>query len=108
MYKKDLKEVQNLFLEGKVLVDKGDEHEPIYQNMPPISGALTWCKSLRDRISEPFEKLGGLGQGITDREEYKDVKKLYESITKSIKDYEETKKLAWEKSIEETSDEKLN
>lgn len=29
--------------------------------MPPIAGALTWCKSLRDRISEPLDKLAGLG-----------------------------------------------
>ena len=54
MYKKDLKEVQSLFLEGKVLIDKDDEHEPIYMNMPPIAGALTWCKSLRDRIQVIF------------------------------------------------------
>lgn len=29
--------------------------------MPPIAGALTWCKSLRDRIQEPIEKLASLG-----------------------------------------------
>lgn len=66
--------------------------------MPPIAGALTWCKSLRDRIKEPIDKLESIGkdQGITDREEYKDVNKLYNSITKSIKDYEQSKLLAWE------------
>jgi len=60
-------------LEGKVLVDKQHENAPLFKNMPPIAGALTWCKSLRDRISEPLEKLANLGQGIVDREEYKDV-----------------------------------
>jgi dynein heavy chain len=29
--------------------------------MPPIAGALTWCKGLRDRIQEPIEKLAQLG-----------------------------------------------
>jgi len=48
-----------------------------------------------------------LGQGITDREEYKDVKKLFESITKSIIDYEKEKQLSWEKDVEENSEEKL-
>lgn len=107
MYKKDLKEVQSIFLEGKVLVDKSHEHAPIFLNMPPIAGALTWCKSLRDRIQEPFDKLATLGQGITDREEYKDVKKLFESITKSIIDYEKEKQLSWEKDVDENSEEKL-
>jgi len=41
--------------------------------MPPIAGALTWCKSLTERIKEPMDKLSILGQGITDREEYRDV-----------------------------------
>ena len=77
MYKSDLKTVQSVFLEGRILVDKLDEKAPIFNNMPPISGALTWCKGLRDRISEPIEKLASLGQGITEREEYKDVQKLY-------------------------------
>jgi len=53
---------------------------PIFLNMPPVAGALTWCMSLLDRIQEPIDKLAGLGVGITDREEYKDVQKLYASI----------------------------
>lgn len=107
MYKLDLKTVQTIFLEGKVLVDKQDERAPIFHNMPPIAGALTWCKGLRDRILEPIEKLALLGQGITEREEYKDVQKLFQSITKSIKDYEETKILSWQKEVEQSSQEKL-
>jgi dynein heavy chain len=55
------------------LVDKQHETAPLFKNMPPIAGALSWCKSLRDRISEPLDKLANLGQGINDREEYKDV-----------------------------------
>jgi dynein heavy chain len=88
MYKQDLKTVQAIFLEGKALIDKNDERSPIYMNYPPIAGSLTWCKGLKDRISEPFDKLATLGQGITDREEYKDVQKLYTNILKTIKDYE--------------------
>jgi len=29
--------------------------------MAPVSGALMWCKSLLDRISEPMDKLSSLG-----------------------------------------------
>jgi len=75
--------------------------------MPPIAGALTWCKSLRDRIQEPIDKLASLGQGITDREEYKDVYKLFMSITKSITEYENSKILEWHKEVEANSEEKL-
>lgn len=73
MYKQDLKQVQSIFLEGKVLIDKLNENAPLFKNIPPIAGALSWCKSLRDHIAEPLDKLGNIGQGINDREEYKDV-----------------------------------
>jgi len=89
------------------LVDKQSENAPLFKNMPPIAGALTWCKSLRDRISEPLDKLASLGQGIVDREEYKDIQKLHASISKSIKEYEDTKRNIWKKEVEENSEEKL-
>lgn len=90
------------------MVDKLDPRAPIFSNMPPISGSLSWCKSLRDRINEPLDRLQSLGQGITDREEFKDVQKLNLSITKSICEYEESKKLSWEKEVVSESEEKLN
>ena len=106
-YKTDLKTVQSIFLEGKTLVDNLDPNAPIFNNMPPIAGALTWCRGLQERIKEPIEKLSSLGQVIIEREEYKDVQKLYASITKSINEYEQSKILSWEKEVEASSQEKL-
>lgn len=60
-------------MEGKVLIDNMDERAPIFSNLPPIAGALTWCNGLQERIKEPLEKLSSLGTIIIDREEYKDV-----------------------------------
>ena len=107
MYKQDLKVVQRIFLEGKQLIDRNDEKSPIYNNYPPVAGALTWCRTLKDRISEPFKKIDSLGTGLTDREEYKDVEKLYQNILKIIKDYEELKIGQWEKEVDENTHEKL-
>jgi len=56
--------------------------------MPPISGTLTWCKGLHERMKEPLTKIMELGPSITEREEYKDVQKLFNSITKAINEYE--------------------
>jgi len=75
--------------------------------MPPISGTLTWCKGLHERMKEPKLKIQELGPSITEREEYKDVLKLYNSITKAIKEYEQTKILQWEQEVEASSQEKL-
>lgn len=60
-------------MEGKALVDKVDERAPIFNNLPPISGALNWTTGLLERITEPMHRLDILSQSIKDREEYKDV-----------------------------------
>lgn len=107
LYKNDLKVVQNIFHEGKVLVDKIDERAPIGSNMPPISGAIFWTTGLYERIKEPMEKLSSLSQSIQEREEFKDIQKLYVSICKNLKEFEEQKVKSWEQSVEDQTDENL-
>lgn len=95
-------------MEGKGLVDKVDERAPISNNFPPITGALNWTQGLLERITEPMEKLDGLSQSIKDREEYKDVRKLYNSLCKNLKEYNEHKIKIWEAGVEENTEGKLN
>lgn len=107
LYKTDLKVVLGIFNENKTLVDNFDENAPILNNMPPVAGCLTWVKSLEMRITEPFIKLHTVDSELTDKDEFKDVEKLYNSISKTLKDYRESKILGWEKEIHESSEEKL-
>ena len=82
LYKQDLKIVNQVFQEGRVLVDRLDENSPISSNMPPNAGSIAWTNGLLDRIRDPMERLQGLSQTLQDREEYKDVVKLYCSLEK--------------------------
>lgn len=108
LFKSDLKTVGAIFMEGKALVDKVDERAPISNNLPPITGALNWTTGLLERITEPMEKLSILSQSIKDREEYKDVKKLYNSLCKNLREYNEHKIKIWESGVEENTEGKLN
>ena len=108
LYKQDLKTVQQIFLEGKTLVDRIDDRAPISNNLPPISGALNWTNGLYERIKEPMDRLSLLSQSIQDREEYKDVQKLYASICKNLREFEDSKIKQWEQGVEESTEEKLN
>lgn len=54
-YGVDLKTVQEIFLQNR-------DNCPIASNLPPISGALTWCRGLIERIDIPFGKLNQLGE----------------------------------------------
>ena len=76
-YKHDLKRVQSIFMENKELVNDLDESAPIFNNLPPISGALNWAQSLERRISIPFDKLYNLDADLIEKEEFKDLEKLY-------------------------------
>jgi dynein heavy chain len=103
-----LKTVAAIFMEGKALVDTQDERAPISSNLPPISGALNWTQGIIDRVKEPMEKLSLLSQSIQDREEFKDVQKLYTSLCKNIKEYNASKVAQWEKGVEDNTEVHLN
>lgn len=106
-YKQDLKTVQQIFLESKPLVDKLDERAPISKNMPPVTGAINWTRGLMERIKEPMEKLSNLNQTVLEREEYKDVQKLYKSLMKSLSEYQNIKIQEWEAIVEKSCKDKL-
>ena len=52
--------------------------------------------------------LSPLSQSIQDREEYKDVQKLYASLCKNLREFEDLKIKQWEQGVEENTEEKLN
>lgn len=108
LFKSDLKITQQIFQEGKLLVERVDERSPISSNMPPIAGALNWTRGLFDRVNEPMQRLSQLSTSIQEREEFKDVQKLYNSLCKSLKEFEEAKINEWVQGVEENTEEHLN
>jgi dynein heavy chain len=95
-------------MEGRALVDRADERAPISSNLPPIAGALNWTAGLLERIKEPMDKLTQLSQSIQDREEYKDVQKLFASLCKNLNEYDKMKIDQWEKGVEDHTEDQLN
>lgn len=54
-----------------------------------------------------MERLQQLSQSIHDREEYKDIQKLYNSLCKNLREFEEEKIRDWEQGVEDNTDEQL-
>lgn len=106
-YKQDLKAVQQIFIEFKPLVDSLAEKSPIPKNMPPITGAINWARGLMDRIKEPMEKLSSLSQAVLEREEFKDVQKLYANLMKALTEYQTQRIDEWAADVEASAKEKL-
>ena len=99
-YGSDLKTVQELFLANRYNCIIGS-------NLPPIAGALTWCRGLSDRISIPYGKLNSLDKSILDREEAKEVKKVYNTIIALLAEFETQKVEEWGREVEVSSHAKL-
>ena len=99
-YGHDLKTVQELFLAYR-------DACPIAWNLPPMAGALTWCRGLVERISIPYVKLNLLERSILEREEAKEVKKVYGTIMGSLQEFETQKIEEWGREVELSSHAKL-
>jgi dynein heavy chain len=99
-YGADLKSVQELFLQYR-------DSCPIAWNLPPIAGALTWCRGLVERIQIPMAKLNQLEKSILEREEAKEVSKVYLTIIASLQEFENQKIEEWGRDVELSSHAKL-
>ena len=99
-YAEDVTQVLQIFVENK-------EKPPIGNNLPPIAGALTWCRGLLDRVKLPMEKMKKLDAKVLDREDARETVKMYTSLLGQLADYERMKIEAWGQSIEESSQAKL-
>lgn len=96
----DFEQVQQLFNEMK-------DKPYIASNLPPIAGALAWCRSLRDRIQGPIEKLKTLDKKILEREDTKEVIKVYTMLMGQLADLDKENIEHWGKGIEDSSQAKL-
>ena len=96
----DLKIVQEQFLTSR-------DAPPTTVNMPPIAGALTWCRGLVERITIPMRKLQELDRTILEREEAKEVHKVYNTIAASLQEYENQRIEEWGRDVEASSSAKL-
>ena len=99
-YATDVTQVLQIFMECKL-------DPPIGNNLPPIAGALTWCRGLLDRVKLPMEKMKKMDAKVLDREDARETVKMYTSLLGQLADYERVKIEAWGQSIEESSQAKL-
>lgn len=98
-YLDDLNRVQEIFHKNK--------DDPIMdKNMPPVAGALQWCRSLLTRVNEPYEKLKEVTADIEGKET-EETEKVYQAITNKLQEYEKGKLEGWTKEVDATSDAKL-
>ncbi|KAL7489135.1 hypothetical protein ACHAW6_014715 [Cyclotella cf. meneghiniana] len=101
-YGNDLKVIQEEFLRNRLNPPKDT-----LSNLPPIGGALTWCRGLIARVKIPMTKMEQLDRNILDREEAKEVVKIQKAIMSSLVEFEAQKVAEWTSEVDATSSSKL-
>ncbi|KAL7679175.1 putative AAA+ ATPase domain, dynein heavy chain region D6 P-loop domain-containing protein [Plasmopara halstedii] len=100
-YASELQVVQQIFIENR-------DHPPISPNHPPFAGAVSWCRGLMERIKSPMEKLRQTSpSNVLEREESKEIIKLYTNMMVMLQEYEAQNVQKWGSSIETSSKSKL-
>ena len=100
-FDEELKNVQNQFL-------KGQSNPLVPNNYPPVAGALTWCRALSDRISGPVTKLQELSASLLEREEARELGKMFQNIDTSLREFEDDWVESWGRDVAATSLHKLD
>ena len=110
-YGTDLRDVQDTFTRQKSRSAEGfyleREGPPLYDNMPPVAGALFWAKGLVDRVNGPMGKLQGTMKGLLESEEAKEVLKAHASLLQMLKEFVNDQHTAWAKGVDDVSEAKL-
>ena len=99
-YGVDLTLVRELFLNNR-------DEPTVAKNLPPISGAISWCRGLIERIYLPYNKLQSMPNHILESDESKEILKRYHSLRSSLEDFVIQKVGEWGRDVENASQSKL-
>ncbi|CAK0818712.1 unnamed protein product [Prorocentrum cordatum] len=107
-YQQDLSEVETTYIDNREKVDECHDDAPIFQNLPPMSGAIYWARSQRNRITEPMGKLMLYNATLRETpEEFREVEKQYSNLHKMLEAYEIQRYQSWEEKEVDVAKEKL-
>jgi len=99
-YNGDLKGVVRTFIDLQ-------EDPPIYNNMPPYSGALTWSLGLQRRATIPMSKFRQCSKVLLESDEMTEAEATHSHILELLHAYNMQKQKDWAKEVDESVVSKL-
>jgi dynein heavy chain len=99
-YMDEINKIQEIFHRNK-------ESPTIGVNMPPVAGAVHWCRSLLHRVMEPMGRLREATADVQGKET-QEIENVYEAVVGKLKAYEKEKVAEWAKAVDNTSDSNLS
>lgn len=78
------------------------------KNLPPVAGAINWCRGLVQRIFGHVNKLRAINPELLQLEETQDTLKSYTALLSALRDYEAEKIKEWGEKVKESSQKNLD
>ena len=101
LFSKDITEVNEIFIQYR-------DSPPIHSNMAPITGALSWAKELKDRITANMERFNQLSYPIMHSDSGKKVADEYNVVLSKLDAFVKANFEKWAVTVEATSSENLS
>jgi len=92
-YKIDLGQIMQMFISNQ-------DKPPIYNNMPPIAGALNWCLGLEMRATIPMLKFRQCGQALLESDEMIEVEAMHTHILELLHSYNLQQQQEWAREVD--------
>ncbi|KAF4726241.1 hypothetical protein FOZ62_001950 [Perkinsus olseni] len=107
-YHEDLIEVQRLYLDNKMKICSATDDAPLFENMPPVAGAIYWARSLRSRVAGPMPKILVYSEMVKEQpDDFAEVERLHSALCKILDEFEQQMFEGWEADCVDSAKEKL-
>ena len=80
----------------------------VRKNLPPVAGAINWCRGLVQRIYGHVAKLRAINPELLQLEETQDTLKSYTALLSALRDYEQEKIQSWGTKVKESTQKNLD
>ncbi len=81
---------------------------PVRKNLPPVAGAINWCRGLVQRIFGHVVKLRSINADLLKMDDAQDTIKSYTALLSALRDYEAGHIKAWGAKVKESSQKNLD
>lgn len=95
-YRQDVDEIHANFSSNQEKVDTCETDAPIFSNLPPVAGALSWARSLRTRLQEPMPKILAYNELMKEvPESFRELCRIHDQTLEALDEYERRRYSEW-------------
>ncbi|CAE7326731.1 ODA4, partial [Symbiodinium necroappetens] len=105
-YQRDVEELEASFVANVERVEGCEPDAPLFYNLPPVAGALSWARSLRMRLQDPMPKIVACNELLPRGEvpsSFKELEALHSRTLQTLDSFETRRYSDWKGEVAEAA-----